>query len=343
MKNLDPLSNRPSPHEGTHEAPARGEIIEQVKELLCHLERIGVTHLPSVDPQRAIEDFAQLCPPSPQRVSSAQQQASVQTPPQPPAPGHRTKTEPAAVPSDSRIASPTGATGVTSMRAYAPVPPPRQRGPLDPIVVAAADPPTNPLGASEKRMRLADCAAQVAACTRCAELAGTRKKTVFGEGSLEPRIVFFGEAPGAEEDREGRPFVGKAGQLLTKMIEACTLRREEVYILNTIKCRPPGNRNPTPEEVANCRPFFEQQLRLLQPQYIVCLGAVSTSALLRTTLSIGQLRGVFHHYQGTKVLVTYHPAYLLRNPDAKRLAWQDLQFLMRDMGIEPSGRSSAGG
>ncbi|MGV3485736.1 MAG: uracil-DNA glycosylase, partial [Planctomycetaceae bacterium] len=142
------------------------------------------------------------------------------------------------------------------------------------------------------------------------------------------------EAPGADEDASGRPFVGRAGQLLTKMIEACTFTREDVFILNTIKCRPPGNRNPEPGEVENCRPYLERQLEIIQPEYIVCLGLVAAQAILHTKLSVGRLRGQFHEYRGSKVLVTYHPSYLLREPAVKKAAWADLQFLLRDMGIQ---------
>lgn len=178
---------------------------------------------------------------------------------------------------------------------------------------------------------------EVAACTRCAHLAKTRTQTVFGVGNPHPRIVFMGEAPGFDEDKQGEPFVGAAGQLLTRIIEnGMGLRRSDVYILNTLKCRPPNNRTPVPEEVANCRGFFEQQLDILQPEYIVCLGAVAAQNLLETKLAVGRLRGRFHDYRGIKVLVTYHPAYLLRNPDDKRKTWDDIKMLMRDMGMEVS-------
>ena len=140
--------------------------------------------------------------------------------------------------------------------------------------------------------------------------------------------------PGADEDRSGRPFVGRAGQLLTKMIEACTLKRDDVYIFNTVKCRPPGNRNPEPDELANCRPYYQAQLEVLRPEYIVCLGSVSAQELLQSRLSVGRLRGSFHRYHDSKVLVTYHPAYLLRNPAAKKAAWQDLQLMLKDAGID---------
>ena len=189
---------------------------------------------------------------------------------------------------------------------------------------------------AERQGQLEVIAGQVSACVRCDVLADCRTQTVFGEGSVRPRVAFFGEGPGADEDRTGRPFVGKAGQLLTKMIEACSFQREDVYILNTVKCRPPGNRNPEPEEIENCREYFEQQLAILRPEYIVCLGAVGSQALLRSKLSVGRLRGKIHRYFDSKVIVTYHPAYLLRTPQAKKAAWQDLQLMLRDAGIEVS-------
>lgn len=175
---------------------------------------------------------------------------------------------------------------------------------------------------------------EVAPCTRCHELATTRTQTVFGVGNPHAQLCFLGEAPGADEDRQGEPFVGRGGQLLDKIIEACRLKREEVYILNMLKCRPPGNRNPLPDELTNCRPFLERQLELIQPEYICCLGAVASQNLLGTETPIGKLRGKLHSYRGAKVVCTYHPAYLLRNPAAKKDCWEDMKFLMRQMGVE---------
>lgn len=174
---------------------------------------------------------------------------------------------------------------------------------------------------------------QVKECTKCAELARTRTQTVFGVGNPKARLCFLGEAPGADEDRTGEPFVGRAGNLLTKIIEACHLKREDVYILNMIKCRPPGNRNPLPTELSNCRGFLERQLALIRPEFICCLGAVAAHNLLGTTISIGKLRGKIHSYRGTKVICTYHPAFLLRSPSYKKEAWDDIKFLMREMGV----------
>lgn len=187
----------------------------------------------------------------------------------------------------------------------------------------------------QREQNFSDLKKRVAACTKCRELVTYRTQTVFGDGTLQPKVCFFGEAPGADEDKQGIPFVGKAGQLLDKIIEATTLKRpDDVYILNSLRCRPPSNRTPTPEEVENCRPFFELQLEVLQPKYIVCLGAVAVRAILQRSESVGMLRGKFHAFRGAKVLVTYHPAYLLRNPDAKKLVWEDMQLLMADMGLK---------
>ena len=177
-------------------------------------------------------------------------------------------------------------------------------------------------------------AGEVAVCKLCAELAETRTNTVFGAGNPSARLVFLGEAPGADEDKQGIPFVGRAGQLLTKIIEACTLSRDDVYILNILKCRPPGNRNPLPAEASSCRSFLNRQLAVIRPEFICCLGSVAAQNLLDTDTTIGRLRGSFHDYQGIKVLCTYHPAYLLRNPPAKRQVWEDMQLLMAEMGIE---------
>jgi DNA polymerase len=177
-------------------------------------------------------------------------------------------------------------------------------------------------------------AQEVAGCTRCVELAATRKQTVFGVGDPNARLVFLGEAPGADEDRLGEPFVGRAGQLLTKIIEACKMRREEVYIMNVLKCRPPGNRNPLPQETHNCSGFRRRQLELVDPEFVCCLGTIAAQAFLNTTASIGKLRGRVHLHDGRKVVCTYHPAYLLRNPSAKRDTWDDMKLLMCEMGVE---------
>lgn len=181
---------------------------------------------------------------------------------------------------------------------------------------------------------------EVKSCRKCSDIVCFRQQTVFGAGPLQPTVCFMGEAPGADEDRLGQPFVGRAGQLLTKIIEAMQLKREDVYILNALKCRPPQNRTPVPEEIEHCHPFVETQLEVLQPKYIVCLGAVAVRSLLGLTLPVGSLRGRFHQYRQARVVVTYHPSYLLRNESAKKLVWQDMQMLMRELGLKPPGPSS---
>ena len=170
-------------------------------------------------------------------------------------------------------------------------------------------------------------------CRRC-KLAPHRTNLVFGVGNPKARLVFVGEAPGRDEDLRGEPFVGRAGQLLTEIItKGMKLRREDVYIANVIKCRPPENRNPEPDEVASCEPFLLRQLELIAPEVIVALGKFAVQTLLRTKSPITQLRGRWYDYHGIKLMPTFHPAYLLRNPGDKRLVWEDIQKVMRVLGI----------
>lgn len=176
--------------------------------------------------------------------------------------------------------------------------------------------------------------AEVAGCTRCAELARCRTQTVFGVGNPSARLCFVGEAPGADEDRLGEPFVGAAGQLLDRILAACKLPRSEVFILNVLKCRPPQNRTPADDEMANCWGFAARQLELIQPEFICCLGSIAARAVLQSRQAISRLRGAFHKYRGSQVVVTYHPAYLLRTPAAKQQTWDDMKMLMRAMGKE---------
>ena len=164
-------------------------------------------------------------------------------------------------------------------------------------------------------------------CRRCS-LGPGRNSLVFGEGSPRAELVFIGEAPGEDEDRQGRPFVGRAGQLLTKIITAMNLAREEVYICNILKCRPPGNRNPKPDEIEACEPFLLKQLAAIKPRIICALGTFAAHTLLRTDVPITLLRGRFHDYHGIKLMPTYHPAYLLRNSGAKKQVWEDVKMIM---------------
>ena len=225
---------------------------------------------------------------------------------------------------------------------------------VEPVTVAIPDPPLSsinlPAGStiqktpppespekpmpSKKQIQLDVVCQEVAQCTACDELAATRNKTVFGVGNPNAKLVFYGEAPGADEDRQGEPFVGRAGKKLNEIIEAMGIQRKVIYILNTIKCRPPGNRNPSPEEQLNCSGFLQRQLEIIKPAYIVCLGAIAARSFLKVTTPIGELRGEFHRQGNIKVLCTYHPAYILRNPSKKRDVWEDIKFLMKDMGLK---------
>jgi DNA polymerase len=169
-------------------------------------------------------------------------------------------------------------------------------------------------------------------CRRCA-LHATRTKLVFGVGSPTARLMFIGEAPGADEDRRGEPFVGRAGQLLDRMVEAMGLARADVYIANVLKSRPPGNRTPEPDEIAACSPFLFRQIAAVGPEVIVALGAPAAQTLLQTTAPIGKLRGRFWRARGVDLMPTYHPAFLLRNPAKKREVWEDLQQVMARLGL----------
>jgi uracil-DNA glycosylase family 4 len=190
-----------------------------------------------------------------------------------------------------------------------------------------------PLTFGERVIELKVLSDRVAKCTRCDELASTRTQTVFGVGNPEARVVFIGEAPGADEDAQGEPFVGKAGQLLNKIIEAMKMTREEIYICNILRCRPPGNRLPLPTEAGNCREYLDGQLRIVNPEFIVCWGSCAAQNLLSSVETIGKLRGRWFQYNQSRVLCTYHPSYLLRNPAAKKDVWEDMKILMKELGI----------
>ncbi|MDQ6975042.1 MAG: uracil-DNA glycosylase [Mariprofundaceae bacterium] len=204
-------------------------------------------------------------------------------------------------------------------------------------VVATKTPPTQTPRPSPKNIQspcvdqgisLRGLQEQVASCTACA-LSKSRKQTVFGHGNPQPDLLFIGDAPDADDDREGQPFAGKSGVLLNRMIEAMGLHREQVYTMNTLKCRPPWNRDPSSEEIAACRVYFDAQLQALQPNFICLLGRVAAWQVLGTHDGLTVLREGTYDYQGIPVYVTYHPTYLLRNPARKQQAWQDLQRLMQ--------------
>ena len=179
----------------------------------------------------------------------------------------------------------------------------------------------------EKAKMLQDLRENIGNCTRC-KLSGGRTNLVFGEGNPDADLMFVGEGPGFEEDRSGRPFVGRAGQLLTKIIEAMGLKREDVYIGNVIKCRPPNNRNPESDEIETCMPFLEKQIEIIQPKVIVCLGTFAAQTLLNTDEKISKLRGKLFEQDGIQIIPTYHPAFLLRNSNMKRPVWDDMKKVM---------------
>jgi DNA polymerase len=191
------------------------------------------------------------------------------------------------------------------------------------------------LATQEKRNRLGLMnAEEVSGCVKC-RLCETRTQTVFGEGDVDAKIFFIGEGPGETEDETGRPFVGRAGQLLDKMIAAMGLSREQVYIANIVKCRPPNNRVPAPDEVTTCTPYLERQLEIIRPAAIVTLGLPSTQYMLKTKLSMGKLRGNWHSWRGIKLMPTYHPAYVLRNPtlETRAAVWSDLKQVLAELGL----------
>jgi DNA polymerase len=195
------------------------------------------------------------------------------------------------------------------------------QAPMSSAAAASAVPDED---SKERRGELEEVATQAAACKRCA-LAEGRKSVVFGSGDPNARLMFIGEGPGAQEDIQGLPFVGPAGELLTKIIQAIGYQREQVYIANIVKCRPPGNRDPKPEESSECKSFLEAQVRLVQPEVIVALGRVAAQTLLENDLALGRMRGAWYRLRDVPMMVTYHPAALLRNVALKRPLWEDMQ------------------
>ena len=196
------------------------------------------------------------------------------------------------------------------------------------------EPAGAPADNSAAEKELQRIARRIARCRRC-PLHESRTRTVPGKGPARPEIVFVGEGPGAEEDRAGEPFVGAAGHLLTRMIAAMGFAREEVWIGNVVKCRPPGNRTPYPEEMEACLPFLREQIGVLKPRVIICLGSTAAKGLLGVSRGITQIRGRWHEFAGIPVMPTFHPAYLLRNPDQKRTVWQDLLAVLDFLGRKP--------
>ena len=201
-----------------------------------------------------------------------------------------------------------------------------------------------PLSTEEKRRRLiAMDEIEVRGCTKC-RLCEQRTHTVFGEGDVDARIFFIGEGPGETEDQTGRPFVGRAGELLNKMVAGMGLRREQTFIANIVKCRPPGNRVPAPDEVATCTPYLERQIEIVRPRAIVTLGLPATQYMLQTKLSMGRLRGQWQSWRGIKLMPTYHPAYVLRNPtyETRAAVWSDLKQVLEEIGLPVPKKKSLG-
>lgn len=214
------------------------------------------------------------------------------------------------------------------------------RLPLPTTQAAAATAPVAPTRPADAELKLRELAAEAHRCVRCAELAQCRTQVVFGTGNPRAELMFIGEAPGADEDAQGEPFVGRAGQLLTKIIQAMGFARHEVYIANVLKCRPPENRTPLPMEVQNCLPYLQRQIEWIQPRVMVALGATAMRALLDIQIGITKMRGRWYYYRGIPIMPTYHPAYLLRNPAAKRDVWQDMQEVVRQLGREIPRRTT---
>ena len=209
---------------------------------------------------------------------------------------------------------------------------------ISPRKTTAAAPALNVIPAQDRAAALQLIRDEIGDCTRCALHKG-RNKLVFADGSPNARLMFVGEGPGADEDAQGLPFVGRAGQLLNNMISAMGLKREEVYIANVVKCRPPQNRTPEPDEANTCSPFLFQQIDVVQPEVLVALGATAATYLLGARQPLAGLRGRIHKVRGAKLIVTYHPAYLLRDPRQKKEAWADLQIAMRELGLKAASKS----
>jgi uracil-DNA glycosylase family 4 len=238
------------------------------------------------------------------------------------------------------VAAPPAATAsspVTTLRGAPRPAPPAVAPPKTPIIPPVAAPSLFEVAERVEGDTLEKIRQDLGECTRC-RLHTARTHIVFGVGNAKAQLVFVGEGPGHDEDVQGEPFVGRAGKLLTQMIEAMGLRRQDVYICNVVKCRPPENRLPEKDEIATCSPFLIRQLAAIQPKVICCLGACAAQTLLATNQGISRFRGEWFDYRGAKLIATYHPAYLLRNPNAKGEVWKDLQKIMAVLGLQPKKR-----
>ena len=294
-----------------------------VAQLLKHLAEVGVTHLPYVELQKPLQPQQKATKSAQSKVTSAAEGKAADD-----VAAKGRKSPKSATAGAAEMRRP--ATGLRSVEELQVTDANRP----EPLIEVQDLLKQNLTDSPQKQEALCSLAAIVAKCRRCTELATTRKQTVFGVGDPNARIMFIGEAPGADEDAQGEPFVGEAGQLLNKIITACKMTREEIYICNVLRCRPPGNRNPLPQEASNCREFLDAQIKIVQPEYIICWGAVAAQNLLHETRAVGKLRRQFFTYNGAKVLCTYHPSYLLRNASAKKEVWEDMKFFMLELGVE---------
>ena len=298
---------------------------------LEYLQRLGVKHLPkpSAKLSEILADWVDVSSKGSSGTSIASSRTQLQAP-EPKQPTTQVPKQPAPAPAQvSTQVSAPASVQVASPSAMEPA----ARSVAKPSWPPVESPWMTPARSAQDRSEaLGQLKLQVEACRLCKDIVCHRRQTVFGVGPVTTRFVMIGDAPGPEEDRLGEPFVGSSGELFDKILRATGIPRDQVYILNTLKCRPPNNRVPSDMELDNCRPYIEAQLEILQPEYIICWGATAVRAVLQTTESIGRLRGRFHCYKKAKVLVTYHPTYLERAPEAKKLTWQDMQMLMRELG-----------
>ena len=298
---------------------------------LEYLQRLGVKHLPkpSAKLSEILADWVDVSSKGSSGTSIASSRTQLQAP-EPKQPTSQVPKQPVPAPAQAQVSAPAQApVQVAAPSAMEPA----ARSVAKPSWPPVESPWMTPARTAQDRSEaLGQLKLQVEACRLCKDIVCHRRQTVFGVGPVTTRFVMIGDAPGPEEDRLGEPFVGSSGELFDKILRATGIPRDQVYILNTLKCRPPNNRVPSDMELDNCRPYIEAQLEILQPEYIICWGATAVRAVLQTTESIGRLRGRFHCYKKAKVLVTYHPTYLERAPEAKKLTWQDMQMLMRELG-----------
>ncbi|WP_169977056.1 uracil-DNA glycosylase [Tautonia rosea] len=298
-------------------------LIRQVRQRLESLARAGVDRAP-LGPLPAI---------TPSMIASAVPRTSRAEPPRA---SVVDQPEPQEADSSATVAP------LPRRRPAAPTPPPATPATIgslfdEPGISEPVIPP------EERPEALRVLAEEIASCVRCEVLCANRTNTVPGEGNASARLMFVGEGPGQTEDETGRPFVGKAGKLLDDMItKGMGLRRQDVFIANIVKCRPPNNRDPEPEEVRNCIGYLERQIAIIRPEFLCLLGKPAAQTLLNTSMPMGRLRGKWQRYKGIPTIATWHPAYLLRNPSAKKDTWEDLQMLMKAMGIPIQKRGGGG-